>query len=65
MISAISGREKYGIRYKSILAKFPIKGPILKLKTEKHVLMKEKVLQDRPAKLFPEQCLVIKLRKSK
>ena len=32
--------------YKSTLAKFPIKGPLLKLKAEKYGLMKEKVLRD-------------------
>ena len=32
--------------YKSTLAKFPVKGPLLKLKAEQYGLMKEKVLQD-------------------
>ena len=32
--------------YKSTLAKFPAKGPLLKLKAEKHGLVKEKVLRD-------------------
>ena len=32
--------------YKSTLAKFPVKGPLLKLKAEKYGLMKEKVLRD-------------------
>ena len=32
--------------YESTLAKFPIKGPLLKLKAEQYSLMKEKVLRE-------------------
>ena len=34
------------ITNKSTLAKFPVKGPLMKLKSEKYCLMKEKVLRD-------------------